>query len=202
MIYSNIILQDGSSITQAFSFPNKSYSHNINGRLSKYIQPIKSTITVNIKYSNNIGQVFLNKDLLNTMNYFINLKPGLNFHITKWMNVSYNCNMEFIQTTIDHKKMNSIIWTRHYMDLFAFPTKLQSISFTGEYYKHAETNGIFVDILYRYTFKKPRIDIELSWKNIFNNKVYTTYSTNSFAVYQSTFILRPSQMSVSVRFGF
>ena len=57
-------------------------------------------------------------------------------------------------------------------------------------------------MLYRYTFTKQKIDIEFRWSNIFNAKTYTTYQASTFAIYESIYFLRPSQVFLSVKFGF
>ncbi len=144
----------------------------------------------------------MNDELFNTSNLFYLLAPDLNVRITSWLNSDYSLEANYIKTYVEQEKKSDISIIRHKLNLFAFPAENQLISIESEYYKLDNTNNIFVDILYRYTVPKQKIDIELRWNNIFNNKTYTSYQASEFTVWESTYILRPSQVFLSVKFSF
>ncbi len=202
LMYSNVVQTDGTTVLQAFEMPNTTYSHNLHGQTSKYFSSAKTTISFQANFSHLCGKSLINGELFNTKNLFYNFIPGLNVHITKWLNSEYNLDASYFQTFIENKRKSKISILRHKLNVFAFPTNNQLVSFSSEYYKLRGTNSFFVNLLYRYTFAKKKIDLEFCWNNIFNSKTYTTYQANNFTVWESTYLLRPSQMFLSVKFSF
>jgi len=202
MIYSHLIQADGTSILQAFQLPNSSYSHSVNARGSKYISSAKSNISIQVNYTQRSGKSLINNVLFDNTTRFYNFLPGLNIHITPWLNSEYELNASYIQTFIEGERKSNLSLFTHKFNFFAFPAKNQLFSFSSEYYNLDGNNNFFANILYRYTITKRKVEIEFSWDNIFNTKTYTSYQTNAYAIYHSTYFLRPSQVFLSVKFGF
>jgi hypothetical protein len=202
LVYSSDIQPDGTTILQAFHKPYTAYSHYFQGKTSKYFSKIKTTISFKAHFNHRQRKSMMNGELFNTTILFYNLIPELNVRITKWLNSEYSLNASYIQTFIEDNKKSNISILRHKINVFAFPTKNKLISLSSEYYNHQGNNNIFVDLLYRYTFKKRNIDIEFRWNNIFNNKTYTIYQASAFTVWESSYVLRPSQVFLSIKFGF
>lgn len=202
LTFSSNVQDDGTSIVVVENLPQTTYSQSINGYSSKYFSSLKSTLSLRVNYSKFKGQSLLNEELFYTKNQFFDIKPGLGFRITSWINSDYEMNARFIRTFIENEQKSSSSMIRHVLNLFAFPAKKQLISLSSEYYHYGGKNNYFVDALYRYTFSAKKIDLELRWNNIFNNRTYTTLQASSFTVYESTYNLRPAQVFVSVRFSF
>jgi len=110
--------------------------------------------------------------------------------------------MSYIQTYIESNQNSNISMLRHYLDFHAFPRSGHYLGLTTEYYRHRDNENYFVDLLYRYSIRKHRIDIEARWLNILNANTYVLYQSSAFTVSENTYFLRPSQMLVSVRFSF
>jgi len=108
----------------------------------------------------------------------------------------------FIETLVDNNTNSSIELWKHFFHVFAFPSNNNEISLTTEYYRLQNKNNIFLDFEYRYTIPDKEIDVSLRWSNIFNNKQYISYSANDFTVWESTYLLRPSEIFLAVKFGF
>lgn len=202
LMYSNQVQADGTTILQALEMPNTGYSHNLNGQTSKYFSAAKSTLSFRASYSHNRRQSLLNQQLFETSNQFINLGPQLNTRITEWLRGEYRANMSYIQTFIGPDRTSSISMLRHFLDFHAFPKRGHYIGITTEYYRHRDNENYFIDLLYRYTIRARRIDIEARWLNILNTDSYTTFQASAFSVTETTYILRPSQVFLSVRFSF
>lgn len=202
LMYSNNIQDDGRIIIEAFHKPNKNYINNFNGQISKYFSAAKTTLRFKANFSQQQGKSLINEELFNTKNLFYNFIPGLNVRITNWLNSEYNLNASYIKTFVENNKKSNISLLRHTFKIFAFPTENQLISCTSEFYNHKGKSNIFVDLLYRYSIKKQKIDLEICWKNIFNNETYITYQANSFTIWESSYILRPSQIFLSAKFSF
>jgi hypothetical protein len=202
LINSSVINSDGTSILMVFDFPNNSSTHILQGFGSKYISSTKTTLSFRVSYIQNHGKSLVNDALFNTTNIFYFFQPGINIRICQWLNSEYELNASYIQPTIGNEALNTISMLKHKFDLFAFPSKKQMISLNSEYYELQGNNHFFVDLLYRYTFVKRKVDLEIRWKNIFNTTSYTSYQVSSFTVWESTYRLRPSQVFLSLRFSF
>ena len=202
LMYSNQIQSDGTSIVVTTEQPNTSYSHNLNASTSKYFSTLKSTISFRANYNNRKAESLMNGEFFKTSTEFLSFKPALNFRVVEWLNTEYELDATYIQTSIDDEKRSDISLLRHKFNLFAFPTRNQLFSISTEYYNLQENHNFFADLLYRYTFIKQKIDLEFRWNNIFNTKDYTTYQASAFTVYESIYLLRPSQLFFSIKFSF
>ncbi len=202
LMYSSLIQSDGTTIMQASHLPNTSYNHGLNVSSSKYFSAIKSTISFRGAINHHKGKSLINEALFNTTSKFYNLSPALNIRFAEWLNTEYEINATYIQTFIEKDKKSDISLLRHKFNFFAFPTRNQLISLSTEYYNLDKNNNFFADFLYRYTISEKKIDLEFRWNNIFSTKAYTSYQASDFTVYESTYILRPSQVLFSIKFSF
>jgi hypothetical protein len=126
----------------------------------------------------------------------------LNYRAAEWLNFEYELDATYIRTFIEDERKSKIELLRHKFNFFAFPTRNQLISMSTEYYELQGNQNFFADFLYRYTFTKNKIDLEFRWNNIFNTKTYASYQASAFTIYESEYILRPSQVFLSVKFSF
>ena len=202
IIHSNQVQPDGTTIMEAFEMPNRGYSHNLSWETSKYFSAAKSTLTFRATYLHNRRQSILNRQMFETSNQFIILNPQINTRITEWLRGEYRANLSYIQTYIESNRSSNISMLRHFLDFHVFPHRGHYIGLTTEYYRHQGNENFFIDLLYRFTIRAHRIDIEARWLNILNRATYTTFQASAFSVVESTYILRPSQVSLSVRFSF
>lgn len=202
LMYSNSINADGTTILEAFYLPNKSKSHNLRGQTSKYFAAIKSTISLTANYNYRSGKSLVNTEQFNTSNQFYNFNPALYYKVNAWLNTEYSLDATYTKTYIEGEQKSNISLLKHRFSFFAFPGKNQTFSFSSEYYDFNETNNFFVDLQYRYTISKPKIDFEIRWNNVFNTKNYVAYQADSFSVWESIYVLRPSQIFLSVKFRF
>ncbi len=202
LIYRNITNPDGTSVLQAFPFHNAVYTLGVHGQSSKYIPKIRSTVAFRADYRRSKGQSLMNDELFYTTTVLYNLKPGLNIRFTNWMNADYNLRASFIRTDIENEKKREIVLYQHRAELFFFPDKHQTVNVSSEYYKSEDANNLFVNLLYDYQFTRRKVKLELKWSNIFNNKTYLSYRADAFTVWESTYLLRPSQFLVSVKFNY
>ncbi|OYT16683.1 MAG: hypothetical protein B7C24_06535 [Bacteroidetes bacterium 4572_77] len=202
LIYSNMVQSDGTTIILATYSPNTFYYHNINFRTSKYISKFKSTLRLQLAFNHKKGQSLLNAELFETKNLLYFIKPGIYMQIFEFLNAEYNLESQSLETFVEKEKKSSLVLNRHKLNIFVYPSKNQLISFSGEYYSVNGKDNYFVDLLYRYSISKKRLDFELHWMNILNNKTYTSYQANDFNVWESSYLLRPSQLMASVKFNF
>lgn len=199
---SNWINTDGSTIVTNLYLPQTSNSHFLQAYTSKFFSAAKTTLSLRVNYFQQKGTSVVNAESFNTRNNMMILKPDLSIHLTPWMNVDYNLDANTIQTFIDQEQKSRISLIKHNIGFFFFPAKNQLFNFSTEYYRHNEVNNLFVDMMYRYTFTKKKVDLEVKCSNIFNSDTYTSFLANAYSVWETTYLLRPFQVIFSVKFSF
>ncbi len=202
----NLITVDGASSLGFVERDNSSNTHNINLRGSKYFSALETTLTITANTSLNKKKHLLNGILTDVTTKNIQLNTKLNTEITEWMSVDYKNKFSISNTQFKDKSLDNIITEEHLLNLNFYPASNQYIGFDAEYYRNNFSNknkeNYFLNMNYRYTLKKSKIDLELNLNNILNTKQFTTVYNNSFSYIQSTYNLRPSQLIIKVKFNF
>jgi len=199
---SNWINPDGSTIVTNQNIAQVSNSQFLQAYSSKFFSAVKTTISFRLNLFQQKGASVVNAKSLNSENRMILLKPDLSIHFTPWMNMSYSMDANTILTLIDEQEKSRISLIKHKVGFFFFSTKNQLINFSSEYYRHNDVNNLFVDMMYRYTFTKRKVDIEVKCNNIFNSGTYTSFLANAYSVSETTYLLRPFQVISSIKFNF
>jgi hypothetical protein len=201
LIYSNIVLENGTSVIQSFPIPNTANSHSWRANISKFFSKTKTTISLTSLFNQTYGKSLLNGVLFNTKNIFVNIKPSINIRLKYWFNIQYELNGELYYTYVEKEEKNNYSIYRHNLNMFAFPFRKQQLSLTIEYYQLYQQNNYFVDFSYKINIPHKKMEIELKWNNILNYKTYISYQSYNFTVWESAYQLRPSQLMLTLHFG-
>jgi hypothetical protein len=202
LLYSNQLQDNGSLVITAIVMPNTTFYHSIKLRSSKYISALKSSVSLDILFMTFIGKTLVNKELFDSRNSQYTLSPEIYYQTTSWMNLSYKFQYNAINLKTNEEFSNKTRINKHYLSFNLFPTDNQIFNLNFEYSLYNKTSYNFVDLMYRYTFKKSNLEIELRWNNVFNSKMYIDQQTNQFVVSEYAQLLRPSQIIIGVRFSF
>lgn len=202
VVYSNSLLSNGSSIAFAANIPNTSHFQNLQINSSKYFSITKSTVSLKAIYSLNKRLSLLNDALFEVENRIFNLGPQLNTRFSSWLNAEYRLEMNYITTKLDQIGKQRTTFSKHHLNVFAFPRDNLMLSFTNELYLIGKERSLFSDINFRRSLKPKGLDLEIKWSNIFNAKTYTVIQANAYTLFESRFYLRPAQLLVSVKFNF
>lgn len=92
---------------------------------------------------------------------------------------------------------------QHTIDFYFYPKDNQYLSVSGEYYGNSlpdNDNNYFMNLGYQFTFKKPKMDLNISWRNILDTDQYINVNNNQYYNIISRCRLRPSQMLASLKF--
>ena len=206
LIISNVFSDEGASILETVERYNYSSNHNINLRSSKYFSRLKTTITLMSNYVLTNRQIFLNNLITDVKTKNQQLEGKINIEPVKWLSLALKSKYSFFKTILHNQSLDGVIIQKHVLNLDFYPSSNQYIGFGTELYKNNLTQlnqeNYFLNLNYRYSFVKSKIDLDFNWQNILNTKLFTTAYTNSFSYLQSNYILRPSQLIMSVKFGF
>lgn len=206
LMFGNLIKSDGTSIYNYFEQDNISNTQYFNINASKYLSYLKSTISITSNISLDKRAQMLNGILTNTTTKNRQLNGKINTEITTWMSFYYKSTYSVLNTVFYNKSFDKISTQEHLWHFSFYPSSNQYIGFDTELYKNngsgKNQENYFLNLNYRYTLKKSKIDLELNWNNILNKKQFTTVYNNTFLYTQSTYKLRPSQILASIKFGF
>jgi len=213
LLYSNQISENGATVLQAIEKDNYSNSNNFNLNVSKYFSKINTTLKLRANYTLSKREQFLNLNFVDVKNKNLMLSGSLDAEILSWLTVTYNGNFSIYETTFENTqstlslgKIQQIETNKHTMDVFFYLYDNQYLSGGGEYYGNSLSdengNNYFANFTYQYTFAKPKIDLNISWKNVFNTDEFVNAYTSEFSFVESRYQLRPSQVIASIKFSF
>lgn len=202
LTYSMQLQENGSFVVTAQEFPNISSTHSVQFRSSKYINALKSSVSLNASFMLNQGKTLVNEDLFDTETNQYSLTPEIYFQATTWLNLNYKIHHNVMNSSINGELRNKIRLNKHYFTVNLFPNDNQMINLNLEYYQYNQTAYNFVDLMYRYRFKKSRFDLEVRWSNILNSDVFIENYSYQFTVITKSQSLRPSQFLLSLKFSF
>lgn len=195
------IFSNGSIVETTNRLEQKSYTQLLNFYVSKFFSKTKTKLSFQASLMQLQRMMLLSDKLSDIENRFFTINPEIAIRITQHMNLNYSIENKRILTFINSKQKKLISLTSHKLDYFVFPAKNQLVSFTSEYYYLYGSGHVFFDLLYRYTFVKKKLDLEFKLNNIFNAKSYTSFSSNTYSVIESTYALRPFYGMISLKFN-
>lgn len=202
LTYSMQLQENGAFVVTAQQIPNISHTHNVRFRSSKYVNALKSSLSLNASFMLNQGKTLVNDALFDTETKQYSLTPEVYFQATTWLNLNYKLHHNVMNSSIDGELRNQIRMNKHYFTLNLFPADNQMLTLNLEYFQYNKTAYDFVDLMYRYRFKKSRFDLEARWNNILNSAVFIENYSYQFTVLTNTQSLRPSQFLLSLKFSF
>jgi len=205
LLYNNKILANGATELQAIEQYNKRLSHNFMTRASKYFSSINTNLTLSANYSLQSFKQILNDEITPIVNKNWRLKGKVDIDITEWLNTELESTFQFSKNKMQEQENQTITKQFHKFNVNIYPKENQYIALKTEYVKNnlfSEKNeNLFSDFVYRYTWKKNKIDFEFQLNNIFNTREYKTINIDNFSYVASNFKLRPRQFLFKIRFS-
>lgn len=193
------------SLRKTYQIPNATDAYSIYTRISKGIDAITSTLSLDASYNNNQSTTISQNQLVDFKNDTWLIKPAVYTKIKTW--VSFNYSFQFIQSKNiiknDISNFTPIRSTTQRAQLNFFPSDGLTINLAHEYfYSSAAAAGNramnFADTGIKYRYKE--MEFSINYDNIFNVKQYISASYNSTNTFYSAYDLRPSQVLMMIRF--
>jgi hypothetical protein len=204
LLYNNQILDNGATELQAIVQDNNRFSHNIMTRASKYFSDFDTNLTLSANYSLQDFQQILNSETTDISNHNWRFSGKIDTDITDWLNTELESVFQFSNNETQGQNNQKITQQFHKFNINIYPKENQYLGLKTEYIKNnlfaENTENLFADLVYRYTWKKKNIDFELQWSNILNTNNYRTVNINNFSYIETNFNLRPTQILFNVRF--
>jgi len=205
LLYNNQILDNGSTELQAIEQDNDRLSHNFMTRASKYFSDLNTNLTLSANYSLQDFQQILNNEITDIANQNWRLNGKVDTDITDWLNTEIESTFQFSNNQIQDQENQTIAQQFHEFNINVYPKENQYLGIKTEFVKNnlfsENTENLFTDLIYRYTWKKKNIDFEFQFNNIFNTENYRTINIDNFSYVESNFRLRPRQVLFNVRFS-
>ena len=133
----------------------------------------------------------------------LNFRGSLDAEISSWLIANYSGNYTTYTSGFEDGDFQTIETQQHTLDLYFYPKDNQYLSAGGEYYGNSlSENGdnYFVNLSYQFTFEKPKMDLNISWRNILNTDTFINAYNNEYYYVQSSYRLRPSQVLATLKF--
>ena len=205
LLYQTQVLPNGATELQAIAQDNSKISHNISSRISKYFGDIKTNISFNTSYGLQNFEQILNNNLTNITNENLSIGNKIETDITNWFAFEYQANWVFSKSKIQNQYNPTVTQQNHLFNFTILPKENQLLSIKSEYINNdlfsERSENLFTDIIYRYTIKKRKIDLEFQLNNLFNTNRFRTININDFSYVETNFDLRPRQIVFKMRFS-
>ncbi|GAB3817093.1 hypothetical protein GCM10028895_12900 [Pontibacter rugosus] len=205
LIYQNNLQQNGALVVTALDFTSTALSHTIGLQTSKYFSELQTTLAVGTNLYLDEREQILNQGLAKVQNQNLAFHLKTNTSITEWLGVDYTSTISTLKNIVEAGASRRATQQEHHLSANIYPADRHYIGLTTELYHNdfskQNPSSFFGDLLYRYTFERKKLDMELKWVNISNVSAYTYSYNDAFTFVQSTYRLRPSQLLLSFRFS-
>jgi hypothetical protein len=193
------------NLKTTYLIPNVSNNYSMYSRLSKGIDAIGGTFTLDASVNINNSVAISQDQLLNLRNISYQLKPGFNLKLQSWASLDYSFQYNHSKNEIMNETSNiaAIRSSVQRSRLFLYPFKGLIVNFSHEYFYtnalSSENHAMnFADAGIKY--RQRNMEYGLFYSNIFNVKQYISALYNSTNTYYTEYNLRPAQLLASFRF--
>lgn len=193
-------------ILTAHILPNQSFSNRLSARISKGIDVIKGTFTLEGSYNADKGEQMSQQEFYKSIYETISLKPSFTTRLRPWISMTgsllFSSSRNKIYGITDiFKPVHTQIQSSR---LNFFPSKKMTINISQEryYVKNTYTGSKtvhFANAGMQYRFKS--IDFSMEYTNLFNTKNYVTANYDAVGYRIASYMLRPAQLMLKVKFN-
>lgn len=199
------ILPNGQQITEHVPFRNFSQSQRYRLHANKLFGFYNSQLSINTGYGINNNNIIINESLESLKTNYI--QTGLRLLTHPWNNLQITYSLNYArswrnslltkQTIQESSHRTSIFYTISSQHNLGLSSDLATYDFGSN-----RSFNQFHDLIYRFAWNERRLDFEIKWSNITNNKIYNRHFFNDYLIQQSSFMLRPTEIVFGVRYNF
>ncbi len=204
ILFTKEISDNGQQLIQAVEQRNTKTTKQVAFNINKLIEPISTTVKANLSYSSSKDPQLINH-IYNTVKTNQNIyRFSLSNTSYSWLNVDYS----FTYQQRKNSAISSYQTSKKTHDAtigilpFSQHTLLATLSYQEDHIQQHSFTSTFLDLTYRYTFSKRKIDVEFAWTNLLNTVQYNQVILEDMMSSVTQTPIRPRQLLVSIRFSF
>ncbi len=205
LVFKNTFNADGSTTLESILKDNYQESHSINTLISKYIGTIKTVFKISGRFAFNTSEQLINNSLSQIHGNLSTLSFNITNSLFKHLSFDYDASYSYSTSRLNGNQISNIKLQQHNFKINFFPISNQLLSFNSRYYynsQNSQSNRVFINLLYRFTIPKKKVDFELNCNNLLNSSYFTTVSGDGYQTVENRFKMRPRQIIFNVRFSF
>ncbi|WP_410880931.1 carboxypeptidase regulatory-like domain-containing protein [Myroides sp. DW712] len=203
ILFAQEIGENGQQIIQAIEQHNTKTTQRLELNINKLIEPMNTTLKGNFSYDQNKSPMLLNQEYHTVRTHQNTYRFSLTNTFLTWLNIDYSFAYQHIK---NNDVSSTSTKTTHDATVSILPlaqhTILTTLTYQQDHIQQQAFTSTFVDLTYRYTFPKRKIDLELSLTNIFNYKQYNQVIIHNIMTHVMRTPIRPRQLMASMRFAF
>lgn len=184
---------------------NVQLSKNVQLGIGKYFGGIKTSLKLNgdAGFSQS-RQIVTDREVpVRNSNYRAGLSAST--LLTSYFGIDISGSTHFFRNNIADRRTGNSVISQFELGIDFFPGRAHALRLDTERYAARGNGGqrqLYLNLQYRYTFGKRKIDLEIRATNITNTQNYLSIINSAFTVAESSFRLRPRQVMTAVRIPF
>lgn len=184
---------------------NIQLSKNVHLGVGKYFGAIKTSLKLNgdAGFSRSEQIVTDRTATVRNRNYRVGLSASTLF--STYLGVDLSGNASFFRNAVAAQRSAATALTQLQLGIDIYPATAHALRLDAEQYAtrgSARQNQFYLNLRYRYTFGKRKIDLEIRGTNLTNARSYLSIVNSAFTIAESSFRLRPRQGMIAVRIPF
>ena len=205
LLYNYSISDEGLLVIESIERDNEVTTKSIDFNTSKYFNKIKTTLR--------IGGRFLFSERTQIVNKAFGLYKNLDWQydldieseITKGLSLGGSFSNTISELRSSNDQVNRVTNWRNSISTFFYVNKYNLFNIEAEHYYNnivtSNNTNYFLNLCYQFTLKKYNLDTKIVWNNILNTKNYINVYNGEFFSNENSFVLRPSQFLISLKFS-
>ncbi|KAA0993522.1 carboxypeptidase-like regulatory domain-containing protein [Dyadobacter aurulentus] len=184
---------------------NIQLSENFHLGVGKYFGGIKTSFKLNSDFGfTRSEQIVTGREVqVRNWNYRVGLSASTLF--TTYLGIELAGTANFFQNGLAEQRKKTSGISQLQLGIDIYPDDAHALRLDTEQYVTrggVRQNQFYLNLRYRYTFGKRKIDLEIKGTNLTNAKNYLSIVNTAFTIAESSFQVRPRQLTFGVRFPF
>jgi hypothetical protein len=204
-IFQNMVYANGLTTTSIRDEKSDNLSHRLSGGASKFFVNLKTIFKLNSSIGFDRSDFLLNERMSQLKNTSYSMGFEANNRSLEFINFTYKYSWRSMQSSFSNGFGNLTTSSNSGLNVSVFIADKHSLFWNNDYYRttiSGQRGQLFMDLTYRFTNSKTKIDLEVTCINLLNNDQYVQRFNSEYLLVESYFNLRPRQFMVSTRFRF
>ena len=184
---------------------NVQLSKNVHLGIGKYFGEIKTSLKLNSDAGfTRSEQIVTDRGVsVRNRNYHVGLSASTLF--TSYLGMELSGIIHFLQSRVADQRNRPSRISELQLGVDIYPANAHALRLDAEHYAtrgSTSQNQFYLNLRYRYTFGKRKIDLEIRGTNLTDAQNYLSIVNSAFTIAESGFQLRPRQVIIGVRIPF